>query len=148
MRRFVALLTLLIPGCSTAWCAEDLSGFWGNWRVVHVRVAPWAGPAAQALPSLPSLPLSLTPRHVHGPFRGLNCAKGARSELLPLPAEGLFEGNLPQPAAQAAQDLGFRTFPVATLRVVCPNSTADYHRLDADTLVLGYDNLIWTLKRP
>lgn len=114
------------------------------WRFTHALVAPW-GPPPPGTPRLAGRTLALTDHGLRGPAP-LNCAP-AQVTSLPLPAQGLFEGQLPAPADRAAKALGFTRFPVESLRVTCGNAGFDFHRVDAQTLLVGIDHRIWSLSR-
>ena len=59
----------------------------------------------------------------------------------------MFQGNLPSPAEAAARELGVRQLPVLSMRVSCDHGLFDYHLISQDTMLLGLDNVIWTLAR-
>lgn len=115
-----------------------------TWRFTHARPAPW-GPAPPGAPNLAGKTLAFTPGRLRGPG-ALNCDK-ARAEHRRLPAEGLFQGNLPAPAQASAQTLGLSGFPVDSLSISCADGVFDFHRADGDTLLIGLDNRVWTLSR-
>jgi len=116
----------------------------GDWRFTHATAAPWGAPLTGSA-QLTGKTLHLAPRAMTGPAP-LDCGT-ARLEDTSYPAEGLFQGNLPAPAESAAQALGIMKFPVAGLQVTCSKGIFDFHRADADTLLLALDNRIWTLSR-
>jgi hypothetical protein len=75
---------------------------------------------------------------------GLGCRQ-ARYETRSVPAEGLFQGNLPAPAEASASRLGFEHFPVESVLVTCDTGVFDYHILRAGAMLVALDNVIWTL---
>lgn len=137
------LLTLLLttpaPGLAAP---SDLAG---SWRFTHALAAPWGAPLAGSA-ELAGQTLRLTARSMAGPAP-LDCGGAARLEATAYPAEGLFQGGLPAPATPAAQALGLGKFPVEGLRVTCDQGSFEFHQADADTLLLGLDNRVWTLSR-
>ena len=99
-----------------------------QWRIGEGRLAPWAK-AGMRIGAPPPI-----------------ACEGATYEWRFVQAEGLFEGNLPAPAAAAAQRLGLGPAPIATLRAACANASFDYHRTSRGELLLGLDNVVWTLR--
>jgi hypothetical protein len=63
------------------------------------------------------------------------------------PAEGLFQGNLPAPAADAAARLGLVALPVPSVDLTCDSGVFDFHWATPDALMLALDNVIWVLDR-
>jgi hypothetical protein len=120
-------------------------GALGSWRLAGGRVAPWAPdrdvPFTHAELAGTSLEIGLGEVLADPP---LGCAN-AENELLVSPAEGLFQGNLPEPSDAAARRLGIDRLPVLTLRVSCDSGVFDYHQTPGDTLWLGLDNVVWKL---
>ncbi|MCQ8102706.1 hypothetical protein NP590_01205 [Methylomonas sp. SURF-2] len=112
------------------------------WRFTHAIAAPW-GPALPGGAQLSGRTVTLGDASLRGP-EPLRC-ETARIEATRLPAEGLFEGNLPAPATDSAKTLGLAGFPVDGIRVSCDNAGFEFHRADADTLLLGLDNRVWIL---
>lgn len=118
-----------------------------DWRISRVAAAPWA-PADGARPKLrPWLGRSVTFQRdaLHGPG-ALHCGH-AVLEPTRYPAAGLFQGNLPAPAATSAQALGITGLSLAGVRLACTSGVFEFHRVDADTLLLGLDNQVLTLSR-
>jgi hypothetical protein len=116
------------------------------WRITHSIPAPWdiqTRTATVAIPDYSGQTLVLGGGVLRGPGP-LDCAAAGILHLR-VPAAGLFEGNLPAPAEEAARALGFPAFPVRQIRVTCANATFDFHRADAQTLLVGLDNRVWTL---
>jgi hypothetical protein len=114
------------------------------WRIDHGDVAPWAPPGTTIDPAYQGRELRFQTTRVVA-AHPLAC-DGAKYEWIFGGPEGLFEGNLPAPAAQAADRLGLGGGPVATLRVACVNAGFDFHRTGAGDLLLGLDNVVWTLR--
>lgn len=118
----------------------------GPWRVTMGRAAPWL-PVVQKADTRAWLgeEVRFSARALRGPG-ALSCVD-ARYEEVTLPVEGLFQGNLPAPAATAAERLGVGQSPLPGVRVNCDRGSFDFHRVDADTLLVAVDNVIWTLGR-
>lgn len=119
----------------------------GCWRITHAVVAPWAhaGTDGRAVPARRDRWVRFHRASVDGPG-ALNCAH-AVFEPTHYPAEGLFQGNLPAPAMASARTLGIARLPLAGVRVTCDTGVFEFHRIDADTLLLGLDNRVFTLSR-
>lgn len=119
----------------------------GAWRIAQVAIAPWAksGAGQGAEPAWAGRSLKFHRASVDGPGV-LNCAH-AVFKATHYPAEGLFEGNLPAPATVAARTLGIARLPLAGIRVTCDSGVFEFHRDNADTLLLGLDNRVLTLSR-
>jgi hypothetical protein len=114
-----------------------------GWRIEGGRVAPWAQPGTQVGTSYQGREVRFESSRVVAPHP-LACAD-AKYEWLFGGAEGLFEGNLPAPAEEAARALGLGGPPFGTLRVSCSNAGFDFHRTPAGELLLGLDNVVWRL---
>lgn len=113
-----------------------------SWRFTHAQPAPW-DPENPLGPDLRGEVIHISNHAFRGPSY-LNC-EPAEFTRLKLPAEGLFEGGLPAPAEKSGQTVGLAHFPVATTRVACANASFDLHQIDAQTLLIGLDNRVWTL---
>jgi hypothetical protein len=114
------------------------------WRIEGGRVAPWARPGTRIDPAYRGREVRFQTERVVAPHP-LAC-DGATYEWIFVGPEGLFEGNLPTPAGQAAKRLGLGDGPIATLRVGCTNAGFDFHRTSSGDLLLGLDNVVWTLR--
>ena len=77
---------------------------------------------------------------------GLGCAP-VRYATDARPAEGLFQGNLPAPAQDAAARLGLVALPVPSVDLTCASGAFDLHWATPDALLLAVDNVIWVLDR-
>jgi hypothetical protein len=115
-----------------------------QWRIESGSVAPWAKAGTRIDPAYRGGEVRFQRSRVTAPAP-LAC-EGAKYEWLFVGATDLFEGNLPAPAATAAQKLGLGPGPIATLRVSCTNAGFDFHRTSGGTLLLGLDNVVWTLR--
>lgn len=114
------------------------------WRIEDGQVAPWAQPGTQVDARYRGQSVRFQTTRLVAPHP-LACT-GATYEWRFVGAEDLFEGNLPAPAADAARRLGLGSAPIATLRVGCTNAGFDFHRTGDGTLLLGLDNVVWTLR--
>lgn len=115
-----------------------------QWRIEEGSVAPWAQPGTKVDPAYRGRGVRFQLTRLAAPAP-LAC-DGAEYEWVFVGAESLFEGNLPAPSVDAARRLGIDTELVATLRVVCANAGFDFHRNRRGELLLGLDNVVWTLR--
>jgi len=140
-------LAALVLGLGLAAGRPAAADTWGPlevWRVEAGRVAPWAPPGTRIDPAYQGREVRFEAARVIAPHP-LACAE-ATYEWIVVAPEGLFEGNLPMPAAQAAERLGLGKTSIATLRVGCSNAGFDFHRTSDGDLLLGLDNVVWTLR--
>jgi hypothetical protein len=114
------------------------------WRIESGRVAPWAPPGTRVDSAYRGREVRFQTTGITAP-QPLAC-EGATYEWIMVGPEALFEGNLPAPAAPAADRLGLGGGSIATLRVTCANAGFDFHRTRRGDLLLGLDNVIWTLR--
>lgn len=142
----LSLLLMLHAGSVGAVCPAGLAlaGSACSFRITQGMPAPWLADGAQAdTRAWLGAHVRFDPHAVRGP--GVLACGGARYEIAHPPAEGLFQGGLPAPAVQSAQRLGISAARVETLRLSCDSGVFDVHRVDADTALLGVDNVVWTL---
>jgi hypothetical protein len=115
-----------------------------QWRIAEGRLAPWAQIGTSIAPGIQGRDVRFKTTRIVAPHpiacKGVTYAWGV------LKAERLFQGNLPAPAAAAAQRLGLGPEPIVTLRAVCDNVPFDFHRTSRGELLLGLDNVVWTLR--
>lgn len=115
-----------------------------SWRITHAIAAPWAASAPTG--TVPAgATLALRGGALHGPAP-LGCAS-ATVQALPLPAAGLFEGQLAAlpDATAAARRVGIAALPAKALRITCPNAGFDLVQADATTWLLALDRRLWVL---
>lgn len=153
-----ALITASLGACTPAADESAQAGaetptprnpFFGVWDVSATRVAPWwdgQGDEPLADPGFGHLVLDAT--STSGP-PVLTCDKPTfTTDIMPL--RGLFEGLLPEPALDAAA-LGLTDPNPAVLTLACTSGGADvearFVMVDADTILLGMDNVIYTYTR-
>lgn len=118
-----------------------------QWVLQAGRVAPWADPGTRAVAhaSLKGQAIQVDGDQVRAPAP-LACEQASHSFVV-TPAEGLFEGGLPDPAAQSARTLGITSLPLLTWRMTCRNSSFDVHLLPKRQALLGLDHVVWRLTR-
>lgn len=119
----------------------------GTWRIERGVVAPWVGAATTAPDTRAWLgrTVRIEANRVVGP--GVLACGRARFEQAPVPAKGMFQGNLPAPAAASAEALGVARFPVPGVHLNCDTGLFDFHRVDNSTMLIAVDNVIWTMSR-
>lgn len=127
-----------------AFASANAAALDGTWRIAQTQAAPWGKPGKSTI-DLRGRSLKLQADRLQGPGV-LNCAHVV-TEPTSYPAAGLFQGNLPAPATQAAQALGITRFPVPGVRLHCDSGVFEFHQADADTLLLSLDNRVLTLSR-
>lgn len=125
----------------------------GHWQIVAASPAPWVAPETistmikeTGVRRLLQQRVTFAARDVTSRDTLLAC-KGARYAPVNMPPAGLFQGNLPEPKADAAKALGFAAGDIASVDVTCANGVFSYHFRDKDTALFALDNVIYTLKR-
>lgn len=125
--------------------------FLGTWRQSGARTAPWwdgRGEAPAPDPAFAETPIVITEIEVQGPAIAACGAPVYR--IVQYPVESLFEGNLPDPWSMA-QELGIAGQYVTTLVETCTTNERDvelqFPMVDANTILLGLDNVIYTFER-
>jgi hypothetical protein len=125
--------------------------FFGSWKVETARVAPWwkgPGEPPQMDPEFQDTAIVFEAKKSSGPGI-VACDAPVYAVSLVGPAT-LFEGNLPNPAAEAAA-LGFSPTDIQSLNLSCTRDqkdvSLDFAMAGEDTILLGLDNMIYTLKR-
>ena len=125
--------------------------FLGAWKQTAARTAPWwdgKGEEPAADPGLAATPIVISEFEVTGPKIAACGAPVYR--IVQYPVESLFEGNLPDPWS-TARELGIGGQYVTTLVMTCTARERDvelqFPMVDANTLLLGLDNVIYTFER-
>jgi len=123
--------------------------FFGTWELTGARIAPWwKGPGEEPAPDPAMAKFTLQADKTTGPPL-LTCSKPSYSTNM-ASQRSLFQGNLPDPAADAA-GLGFTSPDVSVLSYACSENNADvsldFAMLDEGRIVLGLDNVIYTFRR-
>jgi len=144
MKRWI-LGTLLAASLTPAAFAEGSgpAAFMGEWRIVRVQAFPQANAEAAGASLSTGARVRLRADGMDAP-PPLGC-DSAQLDLLSVPAEGLFQGTLTHPPADAEQ-LGV-ALPAPTLRIDCSSGSWDLHAADPDTLMFALDRHVYTLSR-
>ena len=130
---------------------DSIKLFYGAWQVTNATVASFysgdgAKPAAD--PDLMGKTVVFTPISASG-SKVLACPKTIYSAAK-VPTDFLFEGNLKNPVKDAAE-LGFKGEEIVSLNEGCDTKDGDlefdFPMVDQDTILLGLNNMIYTLKR-
>ena len=140
-----AAAVALIVGVSAS--AGERSAFLGAWLISGSQPAPWAAPGQQ--PPQSDIDRLVGKRVVFASDRidappPLACV-GPRYEIKTSPPDGLFQGNLTDPAKQAVA-LGYRIPQIMTLETGCPD-IIDFHFVDSDTAMFALDNRLYRIER-
>ena len=123
--------------------------FFGKWQLKRAQVAPWWDGKGEEPVADPAFTMV-----AFGPDKSsgapiVTCDKPQYSVSL-TPPPGLFEGNLADPFPQARM-LGFMDKDITMMRFGCASGAADvsldFPMLDDNTIMLGLDNVIYTLTR-
>lgn len=123
----------------------------GVWRVSRGELAPWV-PATDKgwnTKSWIGQTIRFEPNRVVGP-ESLRCSGVVNYEATNYPADALFQGGLPTPAAKAvlaATNLGFVKLPARGTSLNCDAGLFEFHQVDATTELVAINNVIWTLDR-
>jgi hypothetical protein len=141
-----ALCLLLALGDACAAGTESPPGDWyGSWRITRGVGAPWTPGAPQrAEIELVGSTLEFAPGRVDGP--GVLGCTDAHYTPTRVPAQGLFQGGLPEPAELAAEALGIPALPATGFSLACSSGVFEFHAA-GDALLFALDNVIWTLSR-
>jgi hypothetical protein len=130
---------------------DSIKLFYGSWQVADAKVASFydgGGAKPSPDPELMGKTIVLTPTSASG-SKVLACPKTIYSAAR-VPTDFLFEGNLKNPA-QDADDLGFKGEEIVSLSLSCDSKDSDlefdFPMVDQDTILLGLNNMIYTLKR-
>ncbi len=158
MKTILAIALIALAACSPA--AENKSAegadiptprnpFFGTWELTAARIAPWwKGPGEDPAPDPAMTTFTLRADETTGPPL-LTCSKPSFSTNM-ASARSLFQGNLPDPDADAAS-LGFTSPDITVLTYTCSDSDADvaldFAMLDEERIMLGLDNVIYTFRR-
>lgn len=145
MRMLLACLAL--AAATSPACADDAANpLLGSWRLTRAVVAPWSdADSAPIETAWIGEDAKFSDRAVNAPGP-LACAN-ATYEATSFPAEGLFQGGLPEPAAKAAASVGLVSMPVAGVSLSCDTGVFEFHEADADTMLFALDNVVWTMSR-
>lgn len=132
-----ALLALAAGAVQAQAAAEE------TWRLAASQPSPWGAPLAP--PWAAGRVLRIGPQAVDGPAP-LACAR-ARHRFVRTAPDGLFEGQLPRPAEDAARALGLPE-RLLTQRVTCAGGGGfDLHRSTDGRAWLGLDGAVLAWSR-
>jgi hypothetical protein len=157
IRHFAAFALFMIPAALAQ--ADDFP-FAGQWQITGAVHAPWEDPARPMITDdeerYDGKVVTIAKDSIKGPDM-LGCGK-TEITVETLPFAGLFEGGLAtdpkdpgggaydeDKAKKLALQLGFTAEPVPTLYQGC--SELSLHLRDANTLMFGLNNRIFTLKK-
>lgn len=121
----------------------------GEWDLTAAKIAPWWDKQGEEpAPDQALAHISFSAVKSTGPAI-VACAKPRYAVNL-APLRGLFEGNLPDPAADTAA-IGFKDTSATVVTFSCEDNTRDvtldFPMIDDDTIALGLDNVVYTFKR-
>jgi hypothetical protein len=155
--RIASLASLLaLAACSpraeeSASVAHPGNPFFGSWKTATAQVAPWwneHGPAPEMNPEFQNTTIVFAADKSSGPTI-VACEKPVYAVNI-VRSGALFEGNLPNPAADAAA-LGFSAPEISSMNLSCTDNgkdvSLDFPMADDKTILLGLDNMIYTFKR-
>jgi hypothetical protein len=130
---------------------DSIKLFYGSWQVADAKVASFydgSGAKPSPDPELIGKTIVIAPTSSSG-SKVLTCPKTIYSAAK-VPNDFLFEGNLKNPVKDAA-DLGFKGEEIVSLNLGCDSKDGDlefdFPMVDQDTILLGLNNMIYTLKR-
>ena len=157
MRGIIVGVLALAAACSPAAEKADegvdaitpRNPFFGAWELTAARVAPWwDNQGEEPAPDPAFSKFKLAADASSGPPI-VTCSKPVYSTNI-VPPRALFEGNLPDPAKDAAA-LGLTALDITTLTFTCEDNNAslslDFPMVDDETILLGLDNVVYTFKR-
>jgi hypothetical protein len=123
----------------------------GSWKVTGSIIAPWYdgnGASPVVDPELAGKTITFSSSSASG-SRVVECSKVIYT-IMTVGPDYLFEGNLKQPTKDAAA-LGFKSDKISSVNVSCDWSVGDmeldFPMVDKDTILLGINNRIYTLRR-
>jgi len=129
------------------------SVFTGSWTVIASQPAPWVGPKSELKPhyepALKNAVITFRTNRVDAPS-WFACPK-PHYAITELEADSLFEGGLADPdrgmttPKETAAKLGFVGDKFPTLETGC--AELSFHLAAPDTILLGLNNVVYTLKR-
>lgn len=136
------------PGASVA---RPGNPFFGTWKTATAQVAPWwtePGAPPQMDPEFQNTPIVFAASKSSGP--PIVACKAPIYTIDIMHPRALFEGHLQDPAKEAAA-LGFAGEDITKMNFNCTDDnkdvSLDFPMVDDNTILLGLDNMIYTLKR-
>jgi hypothetical protein len=145
-RASLSLAAMFAFGLAATHPARAQEAFAGSFIISKADTAPWANTAPKPdaeLRSLMGKSASFQKTRIDGP-KPLNCTK-LKYAIKDYAADMLFQGALKEPEKQA-QALGFKGSTIKTLETGCANGI-DFHMVDADTILFGLNDRVYTLTR-
>jgi hypothetical protein len=149
------VLAALVAGALAVTLRADDS-YLGAWKITSAVVAPWADPADKPdqteMKSLVNKTVTFKAREIVGP--GSLACKGPKYKLSDFTADMLFQGSFGEmhdkdksadPATLAAS-VGFQGASWKVLETGC-ETEIDWHFVDANTMAIGLNNYVYTLKK-
>jgi hypothetical protein len=162
VRLFVLAAFVALAACSPrdsdpgASVARPGNPFFGTWKTATAQVAPWwmePGAPPQMNPEFQNTPIVFAASKSSGP--SIVACKAPIYAVDIVRPRTLFEGHLRDVAADAAA-LGFTSQEITSQEITRMNLSCtddnkdvslDFPMVDDDTILLGLDNMIYTLKR-
>jgi hypothetical protein len=150
---------LATAGAATllAVCAAHAADpYLGNWKIVSVKLAPWADRARRPDTSdrkeLLGKTVTLTARGIVGP--PILACKDPHYKLSDFPADKLFQGAFGEmrqkdeavDPAKVAASLGFQGESWQVLETGCANEI-DWHFVNDTMVVIGFNDNVYVLKK-
>jgi hypothetical protein len=123
--------------------------FFGKWQLTRAQVAPWWDGKGEEPVADPAFTMVQFAADKSSGAPIVTCDKPQYTVSMITPP-GLFEGNLADAFSQARM-IGFMDKDITMLRFGCASGAADvsldFPMLDDNTIMLGLDNVIYTLSR-
>ena len=121
----------------------------GEWDLTAAKIAPWWDKKGEEpAPDQGLSHISFSAVKSTGP--AIVACEKPRYAVNLVPLRSLFEGNLPDPAADAAA-IGFKDTSATVITFSCEDNTRDvtldFPMIDDDAIALGLDNVVYTFKR-
>jgi hypothetical protein len=136
------------PGASVA---RPGNPFFGTWKTTTAQVAPWwtePGAPPQMDPEFQNTPIVFAAGKSTGP--SIVACRAPVYAIDIVRPRTLFEGHLRNVESDAAA-LGFTSGEITKMNLSCTDDdkdvSLDFPMVDDDTILLGLDNMIYTLKR-
>jgi len=148
-----ATLSLAIAILSIARAVAAPSGIIGTWEIAEAAPAPWSAPGQRAALEAEGrralhLEVVFANGSVTSKFKPFNCKRHALYEDNAIAVDALFQGNLPEPnPTSAAAQLGFPKGDIPGVDVRCLKAQFTFHFRDANTALINFNRVIYTLKR-
>jgi hypothetical protein len=149
--RFLALVASAAVTIPAPVVAAGIADFLGRWKVTEAKIAPWydgTGATPATDPTLQGKTITFA-AHSAGGSSVVAC-KEVIYKVSVIGPDMLFEGGLKNPHKDAVA-LHFRGDKIESLNVGCNSNSGDmeldFPMVDRDTLLLGFNNMVYTLNR-